>query len=358
MRYKLFKNYFYNSIYQLLGIITPLITSPYISRVLGAENVGIYSYTYSIAYYFGIFAALGISTYGGRLIARHRNNNDDLNGKFTSLLLLHIMLSSAVLLIYYIYVMVFVHENKGIAMLQSLYIVSILFDCSWLFAGMEEFKITALRSIIIKLTTTALIFALVKSKEDLWVYTLIMTAGILAGNISICFLLKRYVHFVRVSFKQVMSHMRPMCLLTVSVIAVSVYLYLDKVMLGIMADMTQVGFYENAFKAISFPMSLITAFGTVMLPHATYLVSQQNYEGIRKSISKTMKVLALVAPPMTLGMAAVSNVFSVVFWGHEFAEGEAGVIVAEDAGDGFDIYAVLESQSGEGMAEIVQTDMR
>lgn len=317
---KIILNYLYSAAYQIMLMILPLLASPYISRVLGAENIGVYSYTYSIVFYFGVFANLGINHYGNRAIAKCRDEKVNLNYCFSSIFFLHLILSVFVILIYYVYIFLFVDQYIEIFFIQSIYLFSVLFDISWFYFGIEEFKLTVGRNAIIKIFTTILIFFVVKSKSDLWVYTVILVVGTIMGNISLWFFLPKYVKFVKPRFKDILAHLKPMAVLAISVIAVSVYLYIDKIMLGKMSSMEQLGYFENAFKMIEFPIGLITAMGTVMLPRISNLVASEDAKKIKEYISNSMKLIAVFSPAIAFGLASIADVFSVVFWGKEFKE--------------------------------------
>ena len=161
------QNYLYNVIYQLLLVLLPLLTAPYISRVLGTEGVGIYSYTYSIAYYFVLFAMLGINNYGNRAIAKVKDNSEELNRTFSSLLIFHIYISILTTIAYVFYCIFLVKDNTYIAILQVLYVLSGIFDINWFYFGMEKFKLTVTRNTIIKLLSVIAIFLFVKNENDL-----------------------------------------------------------------------------------------------------------------------------------------------------------------------------------------------
>ncbi len=313
------RNYVYQIIYQVLVSILPFITSPYIARVLGADSIGIYSYTYSIVSYFGLFAMLGIFTYGNRAIAKAKNDQEELNKTFTSLYVLHVGLSVVALLAYVGYILVFIRENKLIAVVQTFYLLAQLFDINWFFFGMEKFKLTVTRNCIIKILTVILIFLLVNKKEDLWVYALIMSAGQLLSVFLIWPYLPKYARFCRVTLKEVFVHLKPMFILFFAVIATSVYSYMDKIMIGSMSSYEQLGFYENSWKMIEFPVGFITALGTVMMPKISNLITQHDDETINKYIYKSMRFSLIAACAIAFGVAAISTEFSVVFWGDDFA---------------------------------------
>ena len=165
------KNYLFNSSYQILALIVPLITTPYVSRVLGAHGIGIYSYTFSIVSFFVLFSALGTTTYANRNLGIVRDNIEERNKFFWDIFSLRVILASVSLIIYYAYVIV-LSENKFIAALQGIYLIDIMMDITWFFQGMENFKIIAIRNYVIKLINVVFIFTVVRDEGDLWWYVL------------------------------------------------------------------------------------------------------------------------------------------------------------------------------------------
>ena len=230
------KNFFYQSIYEVLIIILPLLTSPYIARVLGAEKIGIYSYTYSVAYYFMLIAMLGIKNYGNRAIATVRDDQDALNREFSNIFALHAVLSTIAIAAYIIYCFVFVQENRIYAFIQIFWVIGALFDINWFFFGIEKFKLTVTRNTVIKLITVASIFIFVHGKEDLWKYVFIMAAGNFISQSVVWVFLRNYVQFIKPSIEEMRKHFKPMVVLFIPVLAVSLYKYMDKIMLGAMCE--------------------------------------------------------------------------------------------------------------------------
>lgn len=312
------KNFIYNSLYQFLAIIIPLISTPYIARVIGAEGVGIYSYSYSIANYFVIFAMLGINNYGNRSIARVRDDKEKLDKTFSSILFFHIIISTISVIVYLLFINIGVTENKDIFYIQALYVISAIFDINWFFFGIEKFKLTVIRNTIIKLTSMLSIFILVKQQSDLWKYTLIFALGILISQCSLWILLKKYVSVKRVSFKEIFSHLKPCSLLFIPVIAISIYKIMDKIMLGYISDMIQVGFYENSEKLLNVPMGLITALGTVMLPKMSNIFANGKNEESSKYIFKSMKFVMFISIGATCGLISIADILVPIFLGEEF----------------------------------------
>ena len=131
------KNFIYNLIYQILILIIPLITAPYLSRVVGVSGVGTYSYTYSIVYYFMLLTLLGINNYGNRTIAKVRDNKEKRSKEFWSMYILQLVMGTIMLIIYLGYVLIFDVKYKQIALIQSLFIFSSILDINWFFFGLK-----------------------------------------------------------------------------------------------------------------------------------------------------------------------------------------------------------------------------
>ncbi len=313
------KNFIYQTAYQILAIALPLITSPYVSRVIGAQGLGIYSYTSSITTYFMLFAMLGVNNYGSRSIALVKNDRKKLSKVFTEIYVLQCILTFIVTSIYVLYFFVANPKNPLIVIIQGITIVNCFLDINWLYFGLEKIKITVTRNTIVKLFTIVCIFLFVHSSGDLWIYTLIMSASTLVSEIVLFFNLKANVDFVAVKLKNVLKHLKPNFLLFIPIVALSVYHYMDKTMLGILSTELQSGYYYNVDKIINIPMGIITGMGTVMLPRATVLVSKHDSDGTVKLFHKSFELVFFLSSAIVFGILAISNEFTVWFFGKEFA---------------------------------------
>ena len=312
------KNFIYNIIYQMLVLILPLITVPYVSRVLGADGIGIYSYTYSIAYYFMIIAMLGLNNYGNRTIAKVRDDREKLSKEFCSIYAFQLVMSVMMVAIYLIYIIVFDNQYRLIAFLQIMYVISSIFDINWFFFGMEKFKLTITRNTIIKVVSLVFIFLFVKTPSDVWKYTAILSGSTLFSNIVLFSFLPKYIKIVKIDVKDVFRHFKPNLILFLPVIAVSIYKIMDKIMLGVFSTVKEVGYYENSEKITQVPLSIITALGTVMLPRISNMLYNKKEDEVKSIIAKTMPFVMFLALPMAFGIIAVSKDFSLIFFGSEF----------------------------------------
>lgn len=319
------KNFVYSILYQMLSMILPLITSPYISRVLGPENVGIYSYTYSIANYFVLIAMLGFKNYGIRCVAKVRDNKEKLSREFWSIWGLQLITSSIMFVIYLIYLIVFHPKYWNIAVLQGIYVFSAMSDISWFFFGLEKFKITTIRNTIIRLIGVIAIFIFVRNSGDLPIYVFILSINILLTQLVLWPFLRGEIVLYKPSIKEVCKHFKPCAILFLPVIAVSLYLIMDKIMLGSMSTMRESGFYENTEKIVNIPFGVITALGSVMLPRMTNVIANKQYGRSGKYIEVSMNFVMFLSSAMAFGIAGIATVFSPVFFGKEFTD--CGILI-------------------------------
>ena len=312
------KNIVYNLLYQVLVIILPLITAPYISRVLGAEGIGTYSYVYSIAYYFGLCGMLGVSNHGNRSVALVRDDKDKLSATFWNIYSVQLTTTVLALLFFLSYIVFVSSFDKTIATISVLFVISYVLDINWLFFGLEKFKITVTRNTIIKLCTVVCIFLFVKKSDDLWLYMLIMSLGMVCSQVYLWLNVRKYIHFVKPTFSEIKKHIKPMLILFIPVIAYSIYKVMDKIMLGSLSSVTQLGLYENAEKIINIPVGIINAFGTVMMPRISALVANKDDGKISNYMQQAFKYFSLIAIGMTFGLIGVSQILSPVYFGEQF----------------------------------------
>jgi O-antigen/teichoic acid export membrane protein len=305
--------------YQLLILILPLITAPYVARVLGADGTGTYAYTYSIANYFILFAILGLNNYGNRSIAKIRDDKEELSKTFCNIYTLQFITAALAIVIYILYISFFLNDYWVVAICQLVYVGSALFDINWFFFGIEQFKLTVMRNTVIKLLSVGLVFLFVKSAEDLWMYTLIYAGGMMISNLVLWPFLRQFVYFKKPEIRIIKTHIIPNFILFIPILALSLYKIMDKIMLGRMSGMIQVGFYDNSEKIINIPMGIIMALGIVMLPKMSNLAANKNIEKSCKYLEYSLHFIAFLAPALTFGIAGIAPEFALIFYGEEFA---------------------------------------
>lgn len=312
---KIKKNLVWQIFYQILNAIIPLITSPYISRVLGAEQLGVFSYAQSIVNYFALIAMMGIGTYGIRLIAPLKNEKEKMSGQFWSVFLLQLFFSIASISLYSVYLIAFCRDNKLIAFIQAIEILSCLVNISWLFFGLEEFKTTVIFSSIVRTLSVVLIILLVKKESDLWLYTLIIVSSSLGSHALLWIKLCKLVTSPKKEFICFKPHFKPIFTLFIPIAAMSVYHSMDKTMLGLLSTYSETGYYYNADKVINIPLGIISGITTVLMPKASKLIASSEKEEVISLFNKSLEGIVLVSVALSFGIAAVAVEFVPVFFG-------------------------------------------
>lgn len=315
MKKSIAKNYMYNLIYQILVLILPLITTPYISRVFGAENIGIYSYTISISTYFILFGSLGISVYGQREIAYLQDKKGEYSKTFWEIVILRFITMSIAMFIFYITFVNF-GQYKMYYVILLLELLANSLDISWFFVGLEEFKKTVSRNVVVKIISIICIFTFVKSTNDLILYFWIYVLSVLIGNLSLWLYLPKYLKKVHIKQLNVLRHLKSTIALFIPQIAIQIYTVLDKVMIGtIIIDKSEVGYYEQSQKIVKMLVTIVTSLGTVMAPRMANTFINGNSEKIKQYMKKSLNFVFLLSFPIVLGIILVSERFVPMFFG-------------------------------------------
>ncbi|KRM96890.1 MOP superfamily flippase transporter [Liquorilactobacillus aquaticus DSM 21051] len=314
---KIFKNYFYNAGYQLLAMILPLVTAPYVTRVLGATNIGINATTNANIQYFVLFGSIGIALYGNREIAAIRDDRHEMSKTFWEIQLLKTITISITYLLF-LGVLMLLHRYQFYMLIQSLYIIAAGVDISWLYMGIEDFRKTVLRNTFVKILSIILIFIFVKERNDLWAYILILAGSVLLGNATLWPYLRKTLTKVKFSELNIWRHFRPSITFFVPQVAVQVYLILNKSMLGLLGPVSSSGFYDRADTIVKLILSLATATGTVMLPHVTNAFSRGDNKRVNHYLVESFDFVSFIAIPMACGLAGISIKLGPFFYGTEF----------------------------------------
>ena len=312
------KNAAYNVGYRLFSVLLPLVTAPYLSRTVGREGVGLYSCAWSYSYIFCLIGMLGLNDYGVRAIARVRDRREELERTFSEIWQMQLLVAGATLLLWFGYVFLFAGEERVIAFHLTMMSVSCLVSFDWCLMGLDLFRPIALRNTLIKSIAAVCVFLFVKGPKDLWIYAFAWSLSTLLGNLSCISSLRGRVKYHRVPMADSLRHLAPCAVLFISVIAVSVYRTMDKVMVSKIAGMEQNGLYENAEKIIYCLSGFISAIGTVMMPKISHMQEQGQMDAIRAHIDKSMNLVICMVCAMAFGVAAVADRFAPLFYGADF----------------------------------------
>lgn len=302
-------NILYQVSYELFAMLLPLFTAPFISRMLGADMLGVYSYSRTLATYFGLFGMLGVKNYGNREISVHRDTGD-LNIWFWSIYSVQFLASLLMLIVYLGYTFFFVREDQAVTAVQAILIVDSMLDISWFLFGMEQFKKTTTCSMVVKILTTAAVFLMIREPGDLLKYCLIMSGGTFINQLLLWFYARKLVGRPVFDGGRVLAHVKPMLILFIPVVAVSLYTMMDKLMLGAMSTNAQMGFYEASERIILCASSVITAFGTVMMPRMTKLFSDGDLRESQRYMKLSVDAIMAIAFAIALGIVSVSRLFA------------------------------------------------
>lgn len=311
------KNFMYNLLFQMVTLFMPLITVPYVSRILGKEGIGVYSYTFSIVQYFIILGTLGISMYANRQIAYVRDDKEKMSKTFWSITFLKVITTSIALMVYMV-IFGFKKEYGNVYLIQSINILAAAIDISWLYMGLEDFKKTVTRNLIVKIIGVTCIFIFVKSYDDLSKYTSINALMAILGNLVMWRYVPKTVSKIKIKFSDIIEHITPTLQLFIPQIAIQIYAVLDKTMLGVLANTGEVGLYEQSEKIIKLVLGLVTSLGVVMLPRMSNTFANGDNEKMNGYLNKSLQGVAYISIPMAVGLAAISKEFVPWFFGADF----------------------------------------
>ncbi|WP_125768043.1 flippase [Lapidilactobacillus wuchangensis] len=314
---RLVKNYLYNVFYQVFVLLVPFITLPYITRVLKPTGYGIQSFTNSNIQYFVLIGSIGVALYGNRQIAYYRDDKEKTSQIFWEIFFMRAITITLAMVAFF----VFLNFNKSYRnayLMQSILIIAAAFDISWFFMGVENFKVTVLRNVAIKLISLVCIFTFVKTSNDLTLYIAILSLSQLIGNLTLFPYLKHYIHKPNWKSLNIWRHFRPSLVLFVPQIATQIYLVLNKTMVGNMVSVEAAGFYDGSDKIVKMVLAIVTATGTVMLPHVANTFAKGRMDQVKQYLYKSFDFVSAVSIPLMFGIATVGPNFTILFFGKDY----------------------------------------
>lgn len=304
-------------LYQVVAVIMPLITAPYISRKLGAANLGIFSYTNSIVSYFSLMARLSMANYGSRAVANEKQNDKEQSKVFCNLYVLQFGMGVLTSLMYLLCCFFVFQSDRMMFILQGLVLLSDMMDISWYYFGIEKFKLTACRSIWIKVITVIIMLLYVKGNSHLYRYTIIINGFSCVSSIILWVTLPKYIRKerVKIDIEYIKRQIKPLLILFVPTIASSVYHVMDKTMLGFYSTYDELGFYYNSDKVINIPICIFNGLSIVMMPKISEKFNSNKREETYKLIEQSFEVNMFLGIAISFGIGAVSREFVPLFFG-------------------------------------------
>lgn len=323
---KLVKNYILTLAYELIAVIVPLFTAPYLTRTLHASNFGIYSVVYSALSLIQSISLMGLYTYGSRQTAYVREDKTALSSLFRELMILRISCGIVGTFVFFTYGHA-IGYGIYFAGFYAYYLANV-FDVGWVFAGNENMLPCVAKNIIAKLITLAGTFLFVKNEGDVLIYILVVSLPMLIANISIMPFLNKYIGKGKPKIANVPRHLIASFSLCLPYIVSQIYLQVDKIMIERLADSTsQVSYYDQAEKIVLIPLSIITSLSAVIMPRIANEYIKDGKREIEKHLVLVGKYSVCISFPMMFGMIALSKYFIPWYLGSEYYMSSAIIMI-------------------------------
>lgn len=317
-------NYIFNLINTVSGLLFPLITFPYVSRVMMADGVGHVNFYSSIIGYISLLSCLGIPMYAIREIAKVRDDEALRDKTAVEILLLHTMLT----ILGYVGVAIIaatvaeVQVDIPLFLILSLTIFFTAIGCEWFYQGVEDFKYITIRGLIVKIISVVLLFVLVRTKDDLYWYAGYTVFGVLGGNIFNFIRLRKYISFSRFKTKELhpLRHLLPALHIFALNLIISIYVQLNTIMLGFMSGDTSVGLFTAANKLAQMLLGVSASLGTAMLPRMSNLIANGDKEHFKQMYRKSMRFMVGMALPLMIGLIITAPILIKLFAGETYQD--------------------------------------
>lgn len=316
MNKKIATNFLYQAMYQVTLIVLPIVTIPIISHALGADGLGLWNYVSSIVSYFTLVAGLGLANYGVREIAIVKKSKELLSKKFFELQIFNAFFSLGTFIVYLI--MILFLPNKDLYLAQSFVVLGALFDISWFFAGIEDFKKISLLNVFIKVVSFVCILLFVKNRSDLFLYVLIQSLSTFFSQLGLWLFLPKKVSWYAVSVRESWGHFRPALEFFIAKVGATIFSSITKTILGMLTTMTFVGIYSNSLTLVFMSGSIVGALNTVMIPHMSKLVDSNEPAKMTKILERTIHLQLYFTIAIMFGIIAINGKMIGWFYGSEF----------------------------------------
>ena len=302
------------------GVLFPLITAPYVTRILYPEDLGLYNFASTYAHYFSMIALLGIPNYGPRTIGKVKNNNKEANYVLNELFTLAVI-SGIIISFVYVCSIFFVEQFRKdyvIFLIAGFIIYLMPISIDWFFQGLENFKLITVRTIVIRILSIVLLFVVVNDAGDLIPYLLLSVFSCIVGYIWNFTVLYRSGYKIKFVTHGIKKHVKPLFLLLTSSLAVYIYTALDTIMLGLLSDYIQVAYYSYAMHISKGLLAAVTSLSAVMLPRVSYYVGNNMNEEVNLLLNKSFSFVSFMAIPICVGIIIIAPVFVPLFFGENY----------------------------------------
>ena len=314
------RNFIFNFLLNIFNILFPLVTSPYVSRILGADNLGKNNFAISLSGWFLLFASFGIPNYGIREVAKVSKNKELLSKTFSELFIINFFSTLISLGIYLIFIFVNLKTRNEIDLFLVVGVTIILniFSLDWFYMGIEEYRYITLRSLFVKFICIISIFLFVKKREDYIIYAAINVLALSFSNILNFRYSKKFVKFYikNINLKR---HINKLIVFFISVFVISIYNQFDQVFLGMFSTNKSVAFYSRARQIYSIVLTITLSISTVLLPKLSYLC-ENDFKSYKILLRKSIDYIYIISIPAVFGLLMLSKDIMWFFGGKEFEQ--------------------------------------
>lgn len=309
-----------NFILTASNFVFPLVTFPYVSRVLGTSGNGKIAFITSVASYFSMIASLGIPTYGIRACATVRDDKEKLSKTVHELLLIHSIMTIVSLILFFAsYILMGrLQREPELMFVNGISLLLNVLGANWLYSALEQYQYITFRSLAFKVISILLMFALVHKRQDYVIYGAISVFAVAGSNILNFINLRKFVSFKNYKSYNLKQHMKPILVFFAQTVAITVYTNLDTVMLGFMKTDAEVGLYSAAIRVKNILSTLVTSLGAVLLPRLSYYTANGHNEEFKRLIHKAMEIVFVMGATLTFYFMIMARDCIVFLSGNEF----------------------------------------
>ena len=311
------KNYVFSLIFTVFNILFPIISFPLVAKVLGPEGVGKVQFILSFAQYFALIAGLGIPIYGSRVISQAVHDPKILYRALSELVYINIICSIVVFLMYLVTIFSFslFDTDSKLYLIAGMIVLMRFTSIDWYFAGIANFRLIAIRSVVVKLLSLLGLYFFVKDSDDYNLYLGISIFSILGNNIVNLISIRNYISFKGLQLKQ---HIRPLMYTFGTTIAVSMYTMLDTVLIGILANERSVGLYSASIRLTKLSIPVIISAATVLMPKISLLFKEHDFNALKPLLNKSFNFIAILSVPASVGLLFLAPELILAFSSSEF----------------------------------------
>lgn len=316
------RNFALNLVNTISGLLFPLVTFPYASRILLADGIGQVQFFQGIIGYISLCTALGIPLYAIREIARVRNDKTLCSKTAIEILLLHSVLTLAGYVMVYVLIATVakIQVDIPLFLLLSTNLFFTAIGALWFYQGIEDFKYITIRAVLIRLFSLVCLFVFIKDKSDLFYYAAISVTAEVGSNLFNFIRLRKYIDVSQLRLKELrpLRHLRPALKIFAMNVVISIYINLDSVMLGFMKNEAAVGYYAASTRITKSILGVVSSLGTVLLPHFTNLINNNCMDEFQQLVEKVINFTLAISLPLTVGLIFMAAPLIHLFCGDKF----------------------------------------